>query len=151
MEAATATKPTIFRSIRPGFVQTIEPADFDVNNKGQRYNHTPGVRAEFGMDFLFETEDPAMIEALRKSRNFNLMFFEEGREPDRPLPSAADQLSAITRAAVHGDVEAIAEVLRVENEPEDREIDGTLRVYGGYKRQEVLAAGEEALSALAGQ
>lgn len=150
MEAATATKPTIFRSIRPGFVQTLVPADFEVNNKGQRYNQTPGERVTFGQDHIFETADAAVIETLRAHPNYNVAFFEEGREPDRPLPSVEEQVAAITRAAVHGDVEAITEVLHIENAVEQREIEGTVRDFGGHQRAEVLRAGEEALSALAG-
>ena len=159
MATATKEKPetkkvekVTFRSNRPWFTQTLIPADFDLNNKGLKYNITNGLRAEFGPTHTFETDDPETIALMRGSDNYNREFHEIGREPGREIPSASDQLAAIAKASVAKDADAIGEIVRVEAEAEEREIEGFgVRQYGGYNRPEVLAAAEAALSAIAGE
>ncbi len=124
-----------FRSKRPGYKVVIEPADEILNHHGKVVEKIKGLRADFSPEGILTTDDPKLIEGLRASNGYNQVFWEDGRPPETPLPTVADQMSEITSAATEGDVGAIEKVIEVEQET--------------HQRVEILSAAKAALATLA--
>lgn len=61
-----------------------------------------------------------MVTALRSHHALNDLFFEEGREPGRPLPTEADFLESITAAVADLDTEKLQELLEQEQGSHNR-------------------------------
>lgn len=113
----------------------IEPGDVERNHRGQVIRSHPGRAIEFARH-RYETDNPQIIEFVRNHPRFNIDFWEMGNAPGEPRPTFAEQNTKIIRALAAQDVDAINEVIQEERNT--------------HKRQEVFAAAESALKALAG-
>lgn len=135
MEAATATKPVTFEAKRPHHILTLVPVRVKRNHENEiiwtnnapydaEDNPNPSVRVEFGSQGPandFTTDDPRVIDKLREHELYNKDFWEQGAPPDLPKPTVAQQMSAITAAAVKGDIETLKEIAREEQDTHNRE------------------------------
>lgn len=100
---------------------------------GVSYSFAPDgkLSLEAGQDLLPdgpvdpETREPTLRDAaafLRAHRQFNIRFWEEGREPDRPLPTEKDFYAVVTRATAVLDPEPIEAALMQERETHNRTV-----------------------------
>lgn len=74
-------------------------------------------------DFMFTTDDPVLIEFLRGHETFNNKergIWEQGRAPDEPQPTLADQAVAIAEASAERDTERLEAILELEKETHNR-------------------------------
>jgi hypothetical protein len=61
------------------------------------------------------------VEYLRGHADYNLLFFEDGREPDRPLPEPRDFVAEVAKLTAAGDVEGLAALAERERSSHGRE------------------------------
>lgn len=65
-------------------------------------------------------EEQNTVQWLQAHEEFNRRFHQAGNEPDRPLPTEEDFLTAVNEASMNLDVETIVEMLRTERETHKR-------------------------------
>lgn len=92
-----------------------------------RYEFEPDgwLTVEEGQDLLPtgpRGEDEDAITWLERHRLFNIKFWREGQEPDRPQPVEEDVLQWINESAVALDDEHIAKLLQQERDTHDRPV-----------------------------
>lgn len=137
-KAAPKQEEITFYAKSPNLRLVFVPKDEVLNHRGQIVEKLPGKAAEFGegenLPHRFTTSDPDMIAAIRDHKDFELKFWEEGKSPDEPKPSIAEQNERIVRATATGDKEEIEQVLSEERQ--------------NHNRETVLLAGEAALRAI---
>ena len=96
---------------------------------GLRIGQTEGITAEFHNGF-YETDDPEIVERLRKHTQLNHEFVEVGAEPDA-VPSSEPQIEAILKATAELDALTLEEILQAEQ--------------NGHQRPDVLTAAQAAI------
>lgn len=138
MTAATQTETETFTftSLRSEFLLYLTPDRTEHHSDGTSET-VNGIKCQFGNlgGFemgKFETDDPELVERLRKSPHFNQDFFEIKVVP--VAPDSTDDLVEVAMLIAGGDVDALQNMLEKEN--------------AGWEREPVLNAISGGLSAL---
>lgn len=96
---------------------------------GLRIGQSEGLTAEFHGGF-YESDDPDVVERLRRHSQLNHEFVEVGAEPDR-VPSSAPAIEAILKATAELDAVTLEEILAEEQ--------------NGHQREDVISAANAAI------
>lgn len=134
---ATATKTETVRFITryPNLRVVIRPGHEEKRDVYDRVvrEGVASLDAQFEKG-IFETDDPKVIEGLISNPNFERDFWMQGRAPDEPKPTLAEQVTRISSAAAEGNRSEIEAALQEERDT--------------HNRSAVILAAEGALRAL---
>lgn len=115
----------------PEITQPLATGVLEVRQKGVSVSFAPGgrARAKVGQDVLptkvgefGEVEEEDLVSWLRNHHANGVLFFEEGREPDRPRPTEDQMLEWIVDAVAALDSSRAHELLEHEQATHNREV-----------------------------
>jgi DNA-binding transcriptional MerR regulator len=107
------------RVIQEGIVYDFAPDGFITVQGGADVREDVKGWLAPGSEFLLERD---VVEALRAHRLYNSLFYEEGNEPDLPLPRETDYLKAINRATLAVAPDVIKELIEQEENTHQRPV-----------------------------